>query len=80
MEMARSMLKEKGLPNTFRAEAVYIVVYILNGCLTKAIHNKTIIEAWNRKKPSTKHLMVFKSIFYIHILNMKSHKLEDKTI
>ena len=35
MEMARSMLKEKGLPNTFWAEAVYTAVYILNRCPTK---------------------------------------------
>nr|KYP39285.1 Retrovirus-related Pol polyprotein from transposon TNT 1-94 [Cajanus cajan] len=37
MEMARSMLKEKGLPNTFWAEVVYIDVYILNRCPTKVV-------------------------------------------
>ena len=62
MEMARSMLKEKGLPNTFWAEVVYTAIYILNRCLTKSVKDKTPIEAWNEKKPSAKHLRVFGSI------------------
>lgn len=37
MEMVRSMLEDKGLPNTFWAEAVYMTVYLLNRCLVKAI-------------------------------------------
>jgi len=38
MEMVRSILKEKRLPNTFWYEAVvYTVVYLLNRCHTKAI-------------------------------------------
>jgi len=55
MEMARSMLKEKGMPNTFWAEAVYTAVYILNRCPTKAVQDKTPIEAWSGRKPSAKH-------------------------
>ena len=45
MEMARSMLKEKGLPNIFWVEAVYTAVYILNRCPTKSVQDKTLIEA-----------------------------------
>jgi len=45
MEMARSMLKEKGMPNTFWAEAVYTAVYILKRCPTKAVQDKNPIEA-----------------------------------
>ena len=63
--MARLMLKEKGLPNTFWAtEAVYTAVYILNRIPTKSVKDKTPIEAWNGKKPSVKHLRVFGSICY----------------
>nr|KYP47196.1 Copia protein [Cajanus cajan] len=80
MEMARSMLKEKGLPNTFWAEAVYTVVYLLNRCPTKAVRDKTPIEAWSGKKPSAKHLRVFGSICYIHVPDEKMHKLKDKTV
>lgn len=80
MEMARSMLKEKGLPNTFWAEVVYTAVYLLNRCPTKAVWDKTPIEALSRKKPSAKHLRVFGSICYIHVPDKKRHKLEDKTV
>jgi len=80
MEMARSMLKEKGMPKIFWAEAVYIVVYILNRCPTKAVKDKTPIEAWSVRKPSAKHLRVFGSICYIHVPDQRRHKLEDKTI
>ena len=45
MEMARSMLYEKGLPNTFWTEVVYTIVYLLNKCPTKAIQDKTPIKA-----------------------------------
>jgi len=64
MEMARSMLKGKGMPNTFWAEAVYTTVYILNRCPTKEVQDKTPIEAWSGRKPSAKHLRVFGSICY----------------
>lgn len=43
MEMARSMLKEKGVPN--------LAMYILNRCPTKSIQNKTPLEAWSGQKP-----------------------------
>jgi len=80
MEMARSMLKEKGMPNTFWAEAVYTVVYILNRCPTKTVQDKTPIEAWSGRKSSAKHLRVCGSICYIHVPDQRRHKLEDKTI
>nr|KYP60023.1 Retrovirus-related Pol polyprotein from transposon TNT 1-94 [Cajanus cajan] len=80
MEMARLMLKEKGLPNTFWAEAVYTAVYLLIRCPTKVVRDKTPIEAWSGKKPSAKHLRVFGSICYIHVPDEKRHKLEDKTV
>ncbi|XP_073153344.1 uncharacterized protein [Henckelia pumila] len=56
VEMARSMLKAKGLPNTFWAEAVNTVVYILNKSPTKANPSKTSYEAWHKRKPEIKHL------------------------
>ena len=64
MEMSRSMLNEKGLPNTFWAEVVYTAIYILNRCLTKAVQYKTPIEACNGQKPSAKHLRVFGSLLH----------------
>eukprot|EP01018_Ginkgo_biloba_P027772 Gb_16799 [translate_table: standard] len=51
MEMARSMLKSKNLPNDYWAE----VVYILNHSPTKLVKNITPKEAWSGHKPSVAH-------------------------
>ncbi|RVW33419.1 Retrovirus-related Pol polyprotein from transposon TNT 1-94 [Vitis vinifera] len=49
MEMAKAMLYEKGLPKIFWAEAVNTAVYLLNRGPTKALLNKTPIEAWREE-------------------------------
>lgn len=51
MEMTRTMLAEKNMPKEFFAEALYTAVYLLNWCPTKAVHNKTPVEAWSGRKP-----------------------------
>lgn len=79
MEMARTMLKERGLPNSFWIEAVNTAVYLLNRLPTKAVQNKTPIEAWSSQKPSAKHLRVFGCICYVHIPDQKRTKLDDKS-
>nr|GFC29516.1 retrovirus-related Pol polyprotein from transposon TNT 1-94 [Tanacetum cinerariifolium] len=45
IEMARSMLKMKGMPDSFWAEAVAVAVQILNISPTKAVWNRTPYEA-----------------------------------
>lgn len=78
MEMARSIIFEKNLPNTFWAEAVATSVYLLNRLATKAVSEKTPIEAWSGIKPSVKHLKIFGSICYYHIPEVKRSKLDAK--
>ncbi|XP_058000540.1 uncharacterized protein LOC110654465 [Hevea brasiliensis] len=46
VEMARSLLKGKGLPNQHWAEAIATVVYLLNISPTKVVLNQTPYEAW----------------------------------
>ncbi|KAE8726088.1 Detected protein of unknown function [Hibiscus syriacus] len=46
VEMARSLLKAKKLPNDFRAEAIATAVYLLNISPTKAVLNYTPHESW----------------------------------
>lgn len=53
-------------------------MYLLNQCTTKAVQNKTPIEAWSEKKPSTKHFRIFVCVRYVHIPAEKRHKLEEK--
>lgn len=78
MEMARSKLKYKKMPNKFWAEAVYTAVYLQNRCCTRALQDKTPLEAWTVSKPSVKHLKVFGCICYVHVPDQKRHKLESK--
>ena len=46
----------KGCQNCFWAEAVHTAVHILNRCPTKALKDKTLVEAWRGIKPSVSHL------------------------
>ena len=79
VEMARSMMNEKGLPKTFWAEATNTAVYILNRCPTKAVRNLTPMEAWSREKPDVSHLRIFGSIGYVLIPAEKRTKLDEKS-
>ena len=47
VEMVRTMINEKGLTKYFWAEAVHTGVYILNRCPSKALKDKTPLEAWS---------------------------------
>ncbi|GKC39790.1 retrovirus-related pol polyprotein from transposon TNT 1-94, partial [Tanacetum coccineum] len=78
VEMTRSMLKSKGLPNSFLAEGVATAVYLLNISPTKAVWNETPYEAWCGNKPSVSHLRVFGCICYA-LRTTEKHKLEDKS-
>jgi hypothetical protein len=77
-EMARSMLKGKGLPNTFWAEAVNTAVFILNRSPTKAVRNKTPYEAWNKEKPQVNFLKIFGCIAYALVPSEKGKNLTKK--
>ncbi|XP_057996597.1 uncharacterized protein LOC131175917 [Hevea brasiliensis] len=78
VEMAKCMLKMKGLPKEFWAEAEYTAMYLLNRLPSRSVEGKTPIEAWLKTKPSTKHLRLFGFICYIHIPDAKRVKLDDK--
>jgi transposase InsO family protein len=79
VELARSMLKSKGMPNIFWAEAVATAVYVLNLSPTKAVMNKTPFEAWFERKPGVGHLRVFGCIAYTLIPSQRRTKLDEKS-
>lgn len=79
VEMARAMIKAKDLPMKFWAEAVHTAAYIQNRIPTKALENKTPLEAWNGTKPSMNHLKVFGCVCYVHIPDEKRKKWDDKS-
>jgi hypothetical protein len=57
--MARALLKQRGMPAIFWADAVVMTVYILNRSPTKALNGRMPYEAWHRCKPTVSHLRVF---------------------
>jgi len=78
MDMARSMLKAKHLPNDYWAEAVHCAVYILNRCPTKAVMNKVPEEAWSGRKQGVTHMKIFGCVAYAHILDQLRKKLDSE--
>jgi len=78
MDMARSMLEAKGMPNYFWVEAVTCAVYLINRSLTRSVPNKTPIEAWSEFKPNVQHLKIFGLIPYAHVPKAARSKLDDK--
>ena len=79
VEMAKSMLHEKGMTHEFWGEAVYTAVYLMNRCPTKAVEDKTPFEAWSGRKPSVNHLKVFGSICYAYVPKETRQKLDDSS-
>ncbi|GKV36358.1 hypothetical protein SLEP1_g44499 [Rubroshorea leprosula] len=79
VEMARSMLNEKKLPQTFWAEAVATTVHILNLSPTKAVRNMTPYEAWWKRKPNVSSLRVFGCISYAMIASNDRTKMDQKS-
>ena len=58
-DMVRSMIYHSTLSELLWGEALKTVVYILNKVPTKATVN-TLYELWMGKKPSLKHLHVWR--------------------
>ena len=67
VEIARSMMKEKGLPPEYWGEDVAIAVYLINRCLTKLVHDKIPLEAWSRNRWIVENLRVFICVAYAHV-------------
>lgn len=79
VEMARSMLKEKGLPNDLWAEAVATAVYLLNLSPTRALLNMVPFEAWHGFTPTVSHLKIFGCLCYSLIPSQNRKKIDSKS-
>lgn len=81
MNMVRSMLKGKPLPNELWGEVVSITTYILNGCPTKKLEEITPEKCWSGVKPSLSHMKVFRSITHRHVPNQFKFRreIDDKS-
>lgn len=79
MNMARSILKEKHLPNEYWGEDVACVVYILNISPTKIMKDRVLKEAWSGKSFHISHLRNFGCVTYAHVPKELRSKLDDRS-
>ena len=79
VDATRSMLKTKGLPKEYWAEAAMCSVYVQNRCPHQILGQKTPQEFWSGHKPNVSHLRVFGSLAYAHVPDQQRRKLEDKS-
>ncbi|KAJ0851519.1 putative RNA-directed DNA polymerase [Helianthus annuus] len=79
MELSRSMMNIKRLPNNYWAEAIACATYILNRTITKTRPNVTPYEAWYGVKPNVEHLKIFGCLAYVHVPKQHRDKLNEKT-
>lgn len=79
MNMARSMLKGKHLPNKLWGDAMSTATYIFNKCLTKNLEGITQKECSPGVNPNLSHLKVFGSITHKHVPDQLRRKLDDKS-
>lgn len=80
VEMARSLLKAKRLPNNFWAEAITNAVYLLNISPTRAVLHQTPYEAWKGIKPQVSHLKSFGCVAYTLLPSQERGKLDEKSL
>lgn len=76
---ACSMLKAKGLPGQFWAEAVATTVYVLNRSPTKSVEDKMPFEAWYGKKPAVHHLRTFGCVVHVKLTTPNMKKPDDRS-
>jgi len=74
LNMARSMLKSKGLSKNLWAEAIACFTYILNRSPSKELKNITPQEAWTGYKPKVSHFKIFGYLAYSHVSDQKKNK------
>lgn len=66
------------MPKYFLDEALNTIVYLLKRLQTRVVQDMIPCEAWKGINPSARHLKVFGSVCYAHVLNAKRGKLDIK--
>jgi hypothetical protein len=76
--MARSMMNERNIPQTYWVEAIHTVVHILNKAHLRPHSDKTPYELWFGRPASIKHFKVFGSKCYIKNNDENIGKYDDR--
>jgi FtsZ-interacting cell division protein YlmF len=76
--MARSMMNEKNIGQTYWVEAIHTSVHVLNKAHLRPHSDKTPYELWYGRPASIKHFIVFGSKCYIKNNNENLGKYDDR--
>lgn len=79
VEMARSLLKSKCMPDMFWGEVVKTAVHILNRAPTRSLDDKTPYEVWYKKKPNVGYFQTFGCLAHVKKLGPATTKLLDRS-
>jgi hypothetical protein len=77
-EMARSMMNEKNIGQTYWVEAIHTTVHVLNKAHLRPQSDKTPYELWFGRPASIKHFRVFGSKCYIKNNDENLGKYDDR--
>jgi hypothetical protein len=77
-QMARSMMNERNIPQTYWVEAIHTAVHILNKAHLRPHSDKTPYELWFGRPASIKHFKVFGSKCYIKNNDEDISKYDDR--
>jgi hypothetical protein len=78
-QMARSMMNERNIPQTYRVEEIHTVVHILNKDHLRPHSDMTPYELWFGRPASIKHFKVFGSKCYIKNNDEDIGKYDDRS-
>ena len=79
MNMARCMLREKKLSNSYWVEGVSTTMYVLNRSPTTTLQDTVPQEAWDGKKVNVSHFRIFGSITFSHVPEKLRKKHDDRS-
>jgi hypothetical protein len=77
-EMARSMMNEKNIGQTYWVEAIHTTIHVLNKAHLRPQSDKTPYELWFGRPASIKHFRVFGSKCYIKNNDENLDKYDDR--
>ena len=78
-DMVRSMISHSTLPESFWGEALKTAAYLLNKVPTK-VTEKTPYKFWSGKKPSRKHLHIWRCPTEARLYRPNERILDSRTI
>jgi hypothetical protein len=77
--MVRALLKQRGMPAIYWAEALNTAMFLLNRSTTRALSDKMPYEAWHGSKPVVQFLHTFGCPAYVKELGHHG-KIEDRSM